>query len=86
MRSFLLSSLAALAIQNAYAHPTHSGLSQSARMLSRRAIDLDAFRLKITTGMYPHSETTERITLSITQRYIGNVILVCTRSIANSSH
>ncbi|PVI02155.1 extracellular elastinolytic metallo proteinase precursor [Periconia macrospinosa] len=46
MRSFLLGSLAALAVQNANAHPTYSGLSQSSRMLSRKAVDLDSFRLK----------------------------------------
>ncbi|KAF1954932.1 extracellular metallo proteinase 2 [Byssothecium circinans] len=47
MRSFLLSSLAAFALQNAYAHPAHSGISVSDRMLSRRAVDLNSFRGKI---------------------------------------
>ncbi|KAF2644537.1 extracellular metallo proteinase 2 [Massarina eburnea CBS 473.64] len=47
MRSFLLGSLAALVAQNVYAHPTHSGISVSDRMLSRRAVDLNAFRGKI---------------------------------------
>ncbi|CAI6334791.1 unnamed protein product [Periconia digitata] len=49
MRSFVLGSLAALAFQNAAAHPTYSGLSKSSRMLSKRAVDLDSFRVKIKT-------------------------------------
>lgn len=39
MRSFLLASLASLATQHVYGHPTHA-----TRTLSRRVVDLSAFR------------------------------------------
>lgn len=44
MRSFVLASLATLATQQVYGHPTHA-----ARTLSRRAVDLNAFRQVLDT-------------------------------------
>ncbi|KAF9732444.1 hypothetical protein PMIN03_003020 [Paraphaeosphaeria minitans] len=44
MRSFLLASLASLATQHVYGHPTHA-----TRTLSRRAVDLSAFRQVLDT-------------------------------------
>ncbi|KAJ4352141.1 uncharacterized protein N0V89_007488 [Didymosphaeria variabile] len=44
MRSFLLASLASLATQHAYGHPAHAP-----RTLSRRAVDLNAFRQVLET-------------------------------------
>ncbi|CBX91299.1 hypothetical protein IAQ61_010661 [Plenodomus lingam] len=45
MRAFLLASLASLPAVNVYAHPTHNS-----RGLTRRAVDLDAFRPKVPTS------------------------------------
>lgn len=44
MRSFLLASLASLAAQQVYGHPTHSS-----RTLGKRAVDLNAFRQVLDT-------------------------------------
>lgn len=44
MRSFLLASLASLATQHVYGHPTHA-----AKTLSKRAVDLNAFRQVLET-------------------------------------
>lgn len=46
MRSFLLASLASLATQQVYGHPAHV---PTARTLSRRAVDLNAFRQVLDT-------------------------------------
>lgn len=45
MRSFLLTSLASLSAVAVYGHPTHNS-----RGLSRRAVDLDLFRVKVATS------------------------------------
>ncbi|KAF2679942.1 extracellular metallo proteinase MEP [Lentithecium fluviatile CBS 122367] len=47
MRSLLLASLASLAVRNVHAHS--SGFTHSARLLSKRTVDLDAFRLVLDT-------------------------------------
>jgi extracellular elastinolytic metalloproteinase len=44
MRSFLLAPLASLATQHVYGHPAHAP-----RTLSRRAVDLNAFRQVLDT-------------------------------------
>jgi extracellular elastinolytic metalloproteinase len=48
MRSFLLASLASLAVNNVHAHP--SGFDHGARSLSKRMVDLTAFRGVLDTG------------------------------------
>ena len=51
MRSFLLASLASLSTVSVYGHPTShtSHASHGSHSLTRRAVDLDSFRVKVAT-------------------------------------